>query len=174
VPLKGLDILSNELRRDLKCVGSQRERPKVDRLISREASAYATAGEPSYRGITTDTYVGTDRRAPGTFTLEGNWNSQRQFVELKAGTGRIVLPFTADEVNLVVQPGPSGAAAMMVLLDGQLIGDARGADVERDGVARFDRSGMIRLVAGAPMGKHILTLISSSPGVHAYVFTFDP
>jgi hypothetical protein len=63
---------------------------------------------------------------------------------------------------------------MTVLLDGQAIGDARGADVGPDGVARFDRSGMIRLVAGAPKGKHVLTLISSDPGVQAYVFTFGP
>ena len=36
---------------------------------------------------------------------------------------------------------------MTVLLDGKPVGEARGADVGRDGVARFDRSGMIRLVA---------------------------
>ena len=63
---------------------------------------------------------------------------------------------------------------MTVLLDDTPIGDARGADVGSDGVARFDRSGMIRLVAGAPRKKHVLTLVSSDPGVRAYVFTFGP
>lgn len=33
---------------------------------------------------------------------------------------------------------------------------------------------MIRLVTGASKGKHVLTLISSEPGVRAYVFTFGP
>jgi hypothetical protein len=33
---------------------------------------------------------------------------------------------------------------------------------------------MIRLVGGAPKGKHVLTLIASDPGVKAYVFTFGP
>jgi hypothetical protein len=75
-------------------------------------------------------------------------------------------------VNLVVQPGPSGHAAVTVLLDGKPVVTARGADVGTDGVARFDRSGLIRLIAGAPGGRHVLTLLSSDPGLRAYVFTF--
>ena len=46
--------------------------------------------------------------------------------------------------------------------------------VSPDGVARFDRSGMIRLVAHASQGKHVLTLIASDPGLRAFVFTFGP
>ena len=85
-----------------------------------------------------------------------------------------MLPFTAGEVNLVMQPGPSGSATMTVLLDGTPIGDGRGADLGVDGVARFDRSGMIRLVAGTSRGRHVLTLQMSDPGVRAYAFTFGP
>jgi len=86
----------------------------------------------------------------------------------------MVLPFTGGEVNLVMQPGPSGHAAATVLLDGKPVGDSRGTDVDADGVARFDRSGMIRLVARAPRRRHVLTLSSSDPGLRAYVFTFGP
>jgi hypothetical protein len=53
-------------------------------------------------------------------------------------------------VNLVMQPGSSGRVAVTVLLDGKPVDDGRGADVGADGVAHFDRSGMIRLVARAP------------------------
>ena len=120
--------------------------------VSPEATAFARTGQPSYAGITNETYVGAERREPGTVTLEGDWRSERQYVELRKGTGKIVLPFTAGEVNLVMQPGSSGTAAVTVLLDGKPVGEARGADVGADGVARFDRSGMIRLVAGAPRG----------------------
>ncbi|MDM0111263.1 redoxin domain-containing protein [Variovorax sp. J22R133] len=165
------DQIESEIRRLLVAATPGAALPAV----SREASAFARTGEPSYRGITPETYVGTGRRERGAFTLEGNWLSQRQFIELQSGTGKIVLPFTASEVNLVVQPGPSGASAMTVLLDGQPIGDARGADVGPDSVARFDRSGMIRLVAGASKKKeHVLTLIANDPGVQAYSFTFGP
>jgi hypothetical protein len=142
--------------------------------VSEEASTFATTRQPSYAGITNETYIGAERREPGATTLRGDWHTDRQYVELKKGTGEIVLPFTAGEVNLVMQPGPSGKAAVTVLLDGKPVGDVRGMDVGTDGVARFDRSGMIRLVAGAARRRHVLTLSSSDAGLRAYVFTFGP
>ena len=142
--------------------------------VSDESSTFAKTGQPSYVGVTNETYIGTERREPGAVTLRGDWHTDRQYVELKKGNGEIVLPFTAGEVNLVMQPGPSGRAAVSVLLDGKPVGEARGVDVGTDGVARFDRSGMIRLVVGAPRRRHLLTLSSSDPGLRAYVFTFGP
>ena len=142
--------------------------------LSPEAAAFAKTGEPSYAGITAETYVGAERREPGTVTLEGRWQSSRQYVELQSGTGKVVLPFTAGEVNVVMQPGPSGKSAVAVLLDGKPIGEARGADVGPDGVARFDRSAMLRLMTRAPRGHHVLTLVASDPGLQVYVFTFGP
>lgn len=85
-----------------------------------------------------------------------------------------MLPFTAGEMNLVVQPGPSGSAAISVLLDGKAVGDARGPDVGTDGVARFDGPRMIRLVAGSSRRRHVLTLVTSDPGLRAFAFTVGP
>lgn len=164
------DQIESEIRRLLLAANPGAKLPQV----SAEASAFAKTGMPSCAGITGESYVGARRRERGMFKLEGDWRSDGQFVELQKGTGTIVLPFTAGEVNLVVQPGPSGKSSMKVLLDEKPIGEARGADVAPDGVARFDRSGMIRLVAGAPRKKHILTLVTSDPGVRLYVFTFGP
>lgn len=143
-------------------------------VVSQEAAMFAKAGQPSYAGITNETYVGAERREPGTVDLKGDWRSDRQYVELRKGTGTITLPFTAGEVNLVMQPGPAGSATVTVLLDGKPVGDARGGDVGPDGVARFDRSGMLRLVAGATRGRHMLTLVTSDVGVRAFAFTFGP
>ncbi|HEV8397535.1 MAG TPA: redoxin family protein [Vicinamibacterales bacterium] len=164
------DEIESEIRRLLAEANPGAQLPAV----SHESTVFARTGQPSYAGITNETYVGIERRQPGTVTLEGEWRSEHQYIELRKGTGKIVLPFTAREVNLVVQPGPSGSAAMTVLLDGQPVGDAHGADVGTDGVARFDRSGMIRLVAGAARGRHVLTLVTSDPGVRAFSFTFGP
>jgi hypothetical protein len=164
------DQIESEIRRLLIAVNPEAKLPQ----ISPEASAFAKTGMPSYAGITGESYVGARRRERGMFKLQGDWRSDGQFVELQKGTGTIDLPFTAGEVNLVVQPGPSGKSSMKVLLDGSPIGEARGADVGSDGIARFDRSGMIRLVAGAPRTKHVLTLTTSDPGVRLYVFTFGP
>jgi thiol-disulfide isomerase/thioredoxin len=164
------DEIETEIRRLLVSA-----RPGVQLpAISPEATVFAKTGEPSYAGITNETYVGADRREPGTFTLEGDWQNERQYVELRKATGKIVLPFMAGEVNLVMQPGPAGRAMVTVLLDGKPVGEARGADVGPDAVAQFDRAGMIRLVARASRGKHVLTLIASDPGLRAFVFTFGP
>src|SRR5688572_14983543 len=142
--------------------------------VSAEATVFARTGQPSYAGITNETYLGSERHQPGTVTLEGDWRTERQYVELRKGTGKIVLPFTAGEVNLVLQPGPSGTAAVSVLVDGKPVGDVRGADVGADGVARFDGPRMIRLGAGAARRRHVLTLVASDPGVRAFAFTFGP
>jgi len=162
------DEIEAEIRRQLAAAKPGIQLPGV----SPEAIAFGKTGQPSYFGITGETYIGSDRRPFGAFTLDGDWKSERQYVELRQGPGKITLPFTAGEVNLVVQPGPSGHAAITVLLDGKPLVASRGADVGADGVARFDRSGMIRLIAGAPRRQHVLTLLSSDPGVRAYVFTF--
>jgi thiol-disulfide isomerase/thioredoxin len=164
------DEIESEIRRLLTAAKAGVQLPAT----TREATTFARTGQPSYAGITNETYVGADRREPGSVTLEGDWRTERQYIELRKGTGTIRLPFTAGEVNLVMQPGSSGTAAVTVLLDGKPVGDARGADVGADGVARFDRSGMIRLVAGAPRRSHVLTLVTTDPGVRAFSFTFGP
>jgi hypothetical protein len=139
-----------------------------------EVTAFLKTGMPSYRGITEETYIGADRGRTGAAKLSGDWKREGEYVELRKGSGRITLPFVAREVNLVAQPGASGKATFTVLLDGKPVANARGADVGADGIASFDRSGMLRLIAGAPHGRHELTLIASDPGTRAYVFTFGP
>jgi hypothetical protein len=59
--------------------------------ISPEATAFARIGEPSYAGMTGEAYVGTERRESGTVTLEGNWRSSRQCLELQNGAGEMTL-----------------------------------------------------------------------------------
>jgi thiol-disulfide isomerase/thioredoxin len=162
------DEIESEIRRLLAAANPGLQLPAV----SNETAVFARAGEPSYAGITHETYLGSERRQPGAVTLDGDWRMERQYIELRKGTGRIVLPFTAGEVNLVIQPGPSGTAAVSVLLDGKPVGDVRGADVGPDGVARFDSPRMIRLVAGAPRRRHGLTLVTSDAGVRVFAFTF--
>jgi hypothetical protein len=164
------DEIETEIRRQLLAAKPGTQLPSV----TPEAAAFARAGQPSYAGITNETYVGSERREPGTIKLEGDWRTGRQYIELRKDTGRINLPFTAGEVNLVMEPGPSGNAAVTVLLDGKPVAEARGADVGTDGVARFDRSGMLRLVAGASRRRHVLTLVATDPGLRAFVFTFGP
>jgi len=164
------DHVESQIRRLLIAAVPGTELPPV----SPEAMTFSATGQPSYAGTTAETYLGTHQRLPGTFALAGDWQSSGQYAELASGTGQIALPFNAGEVNLVVQPGPSGEAAVTVLLDGKPIGDERGADVGPDAVAHVDRAGMIRLVNGASREEHLLTLVVREPGIRAFVFTFGP
>ena len=164
------DEIEAEIRRQLVAAKPGTQLP----AFTPEATAFSRTGPSSYVGITNETYVGSERRDPGTITLEGDWRSGRQYLELRKGTGKIFLPFTAGEVNVVMEPGRSGKGAVTVLLDGKPVGETRGADVGTDGVARFDRPGMLRLVAGASRQRHVLTLVATDPGLRAFVFTFGP
>jgi hypothetical protein len=164
------DEIEFEIRRLLAAADPAVRLPSV----SQQSATFARTGQPSYAGITGETYLGAERGEHRTVTLQGDWRHERQYIELRKGTGQIVLPFTAGEVNLVMQPGSSGSAAVTVLLDGRPVGDLRGADVDPDGVARFDSARMIRLVAGATRRPHVLTLMTSDPGVRAFAFTFGP
>jgi hypothetical protein len=164
------DEIEAEIRRQLIAAKPSAQLPP----LSPEVTAFARTGQPSYAGITGETYVGDERRVSGAVVLDGDWQSTRQYIELRKGTGQITISFTGGEANLVMQPGPSGAATVTVLLDGKPIGSVRGRDVGPDGVVRFDRLGMIRLVSGATRQRHVLTLTSSDPGLRAFVFTFGP
>ena len=164
------DEIEREIRRLLVGAHPGIEMPGV----TLEVSTFVKTGAPSYAGITNETYIGAERRESGAVKLEGSWRTERQYVELRSGIGEIILPFMGGEVNLVMQPPTSGRAAVTVSLDGKPVGESRGKDVGTDGIARFDRSGMIRLIAGAPRGRHVLTLSSSDAGFRAYVFTFGP
>ncbi|MFF5215052.1 redoxin [Micromonospora sp. NPDC000442] len=162
--------VESEIRRLLQARAPGAELPPV----SRETTEFAATGEPSYLGITPETYLGADRGVPGSYAVAGDWRSEGEYVELASGGGELGLPFDAGEVNLVVDPGPDGPATVQVLLDGNPIGHERGADVGPDGVVRIDRARMIRLVAGASRGDRLLTLVTDQPGLRAYVFTFGP
>ncbi|MEV4201237.1 redoxin [Micromonospora globbae] len=142
--------------------------------VTPEAARFAATEQPSYADVTEETYIGADRRVPGSVRLSGEWRTSGDHVELAGGTGEITLPFNAGEVNLVAHPGPSGRAAVRVLLDGRPLDGERGADVDPDGVAHVDRAAMFRLVAGASRGDRVLTLVTDQPGFRAYVFTFGP
>ena len=80
---------STEIRRLLTATDPGVQLPAV----SHEATVFARTDQPSYAGITNETYIGADRRQPGTVNLEGDWRSQRQYVELRKGTGKIVRSF---------------------------------------------------------------------------------
>lgn len=155
------------------------ERTRLPRATEETETWQAASGVggAARRGVTSETYLGTARRKQGAVRFDGEWTDAKEYVEhVGTDTGRLTMTFTAGEVNLVMAPGANGgkAAAVKVKLDGHLIDEWRGADVGADGYARFDRSGMIRLIAGAPKESHELVLETKDPGLRMFAFTFGP
>ena len=73
------DEIEREIRRLLVATQPGLEVPAV----SKEAARFASTGQPSYVGVTNETYIGAERREPGAVTLKGDWHTDRQYVELK-------------------------------------------------------------------------------------------
>jgi thiol-disulfide isomerase/thioredoxin len=123
-----------------------------------------------------ETYLGAERSREGNGVARiGDWKSEGAYIEHTGGApARIILDFVGGEVNLVLQPGAAGNAELKVKLDGEDVGARRGGDVGEESTARFDRSGMVRLVRGAGPGAHRLELETRDDGLRAYSFTFGP
>lgn len=106
-------------------------------------------------------------------SLAGEWFSAPEFVaHMGEQEGRIVLRYSATQVNLVLAPQQDEEVQLEVLQDGlPLPGDIAGADV-RDGRLMVDEPRLYALVRNHGHGEHVLELISRSPGPEAYAFTF--
>lgn len=121
-------------------------------------------------------YTDPGKHMEGVIYLDGDWilgaeSLARPFGA--RGTSRAQFSYLAAELNLVAHPPVSGGAGVLrVLLDGQpLAGAAAGEDVA-DGVVTIDRPRMYRLVAGADVERHELTLETDSDGLTSFAFTF--
>jgi thiol-disulfide isomerase/thioredoxin len=159
-----------EIRRLLLVANPAAKLPPVTREVAQFRDDYARR-----EGISGETYLGRLRREDGAVKIDDSWVDFPEYVEHRGDKpGKIAMDFVAGEVNLVLQPGPSGKGEMKVFVDGKPVSTERGADVGADGVARFDRAGMIRLVAGAEKKKHRLELVTADPGLRAFAFTFGP
>ena len=142
--------------------------------VSPEATAFARTGQRSYAGITGETYLGADRRD------RGRRNTGRRLAQ-RTSVRRAPERRRQDRAPVQRRRGEPGHATWILgECRGdcdprrQAVGDVRGADVGPDGVARFNGPRMIRLVAGAGPGRHVLTLVSNEPGLRAFAFTFGP
>ncbi len=134
-------------------------------------------------GVTPDaaaSYRDPGKHIDGCAYLEGDWLLAGEYLARPAGAGgesRLVVPYMAKEVNLVMHPPTfGGAATIAVLQDGApLASEDAGADVIAGGAAAVvtvDTPRMYRLVNNREIDRHELTLTTTSDGVALYAFTF--
>jgi thiol-disulfide isomerase/thioredoxin len=100
--------------------------------------------------------------------LTGPWNFTGEYAE-SAGNCSIIYQYNAKNVYFVASaPDPTDVT---VLLDGNPIGSAAGADVN-EGVVTVRDQRLYSLVQGSDYGVHTLELDIVKPGLQAYTFTF--
>lgn len=164
------------------------------------ASPHAGAGEPDASvpvdGVTSETYLGTDRGrtgagpglrtypepgpvAAGDCRLVGRWLAEEEKVTAGAPDAAIVLRYRASEVNLVMAVPANSPVEVKVELDGRPLEPALRTEdtaVDGDGTTsvRVDAPRLYRIVAGPAVEEHTLRLVARQPEVAAYAFTFGP
>jgi thiol-disulfide isomerase/thioredoxin len=116
---------------------------------------------------------------PDLTYLDGPWFASKEFIAacpLEKRPSRILLRYSAAEVNLVMGAAEDSEAIVEIKLDGQLIGEEdAGEDVRHGGhmaevVVKEPR--MYRLVKSSTVSSRVLELSTSNPGLEAYAFTF--
>jgi thiol-disulfide isomerase/thioredoxin len=125
-------------------------------------------------------YADPGKHIDGHAYLQGDWLLTGEYLARPAGAAaesRLVLPYMAKDVNLVVHPPTyGGAATFAITQDGApLAAEDAGADVQAGGAATtftVDTPRMYRLVSNREIDRHELTLSTGSDGVALYAFTF--
>lgn len=124
-------------------------------------------------------YQARDELTPDRAHFDGPWFVGRESIEacpLDGRPSRILLRYTAAEVNLVMSPHEGAEALVRIRQDGvPLAAEDASEDVCREGeeaVLRVTDARMYRLVKNRRFGSKLLELSTSTPGLEAYAFTF--
>ena len=101
------------------------------------------------------------------FYLEGQWQNLPDSMKLVSQSGKIVLPYYAQDVHIVA----ANKADLQILLDGKPITSSdAGADV-KNGIVHVSENRLYTLVSSNTAGQHTLTIMAQ-PGFEIYTFTF--
>ena len=104
--------------------------------------------------------------------LSGSWTMTSDAVVLQKPKGRIVYRFHARDVNLVMGADSAGAK-FRVLVDGKAPTDAKGVDVDAEGMGVVREPRMYQLIRqSGTIVDRTVEIEFLEAGVRAYSFTF--
>jgi thiol-disulfide isomerase/thioredoxin len=108
------------------------------------------------------------------WALAGDWTIEKESAALNRPNGRIAYRFHARDVHLVMGPAvPGTSIRFRVSIDKQPPGDARGADVDRQGFGRLTEQRLYQLIRQpSVVGDRRFEIEFLDPGAEAFVFTF--
>ena len=106
--------------------------------------------------------------------LTGNWTVAHHAAILNEPGGRIAFQFRARDVNLVIGPAVAGAAIpFRVYLDGEVVEDALGTDVDAEGRGTVREQNTYQLIRQTrPVTERRFEIEFLEAGVEGYCFTF--
>jgi len=115
------------------------------------------------------TYVTPESLALHHFYLDGTWTNLEGSMRLVSDSGRIVLPYSGKEVNIVT----GGEANLKILIDGKLIpSEIAGEDVDTKGLVHTHYSGLYNIIKTNKSEQHTLEIVVNNPGFEIFTFTF--
>jgi len=102
------------------------------------------------------------------FYLDGQWQNLHDSMKLSSDKGKIILPYTAQDVHIVASGTGTG---IQILLDGKPVtSDDAGLDT-KNGTAVISENRLYNIISSKQAGSHTLTIIGH-PGFEIYTFTF--
>ncbi|MFM8659456.1 MAG: redoxin family protein [Candidatus Nitrosotenuis sp.] len=113
-------------------------------------------------------YVIPQNLHQNNFYLDGTWKNLPDKMELRSDTGRIILPYSAKQVNIVA----AGESTLTIYLDGKLLDKSKyGSDVTPDGTVSISNSRLYNIIKSENLENQVLEIQATS-GLEMYTFTF--
>jgi thiol-disulfide isomerase/thioredoxin len=108
------------------------------------------------------------------WALSGDWTVEGGKSVLNRAGGGIVFRFHARDVNLVMGPPARGELLRFrVLVDAEPPGDARGLDVDDEGLGKLAQQRLYQLIREpGSISDRTFEIAFEAPGAEAYCFTF--
>ena len=102
------------------------------------------------------------------FYLEGQWQNLQDSMKLMSEKGKIVLPYSAKDVNIVAS---GNGEIVQILLDNKTVtNDDSGQDL-KNGTVNVVEHRLYNIISSKHQGSHTITIIGH-PGFQIYTFTF--
>ena len=125
--------------------------------------------EEGFRPNQDVTYTIPDSHQRHYFYMDGTWTNLKDGMKLVSDSGKILLPYSGKEVNIVT----AGEADLLIHLDGMPIEQSiAGKDVGTSGRLHVQESGLYNIVQSETSEEHTLEIFTDDPGFEIFTFTF--
>jgi hypothetical protein len=119
-------------------------------------------------------YAAPEHPGLNQWGLAGKWADHEQSAQLKSAGGKIVFPFHARDLHLVLGPANDGKPVRFrVTIDGQAPGENHGVDTDAQGNGVVTEHRLYQLVRQkGSITDHVFVIEFQDAGVQAFAFTF--